>query len=1174
MQESSSSTQITNENNKDPNQENCLNQKEEVIKKEIQPIEISEITMMNVFKLLYKLIIQNAKNLIIDYQSELFKDNRCYESDVVTIINSFYSFIKDSTINKDKSGFSLETVNLIYQKIEEEFNINGCDLIYSAIDKYKAQEKSILELIDSFVKEDHESGVLSYDETHGTFKRLIVSGTNYPIFVYESNYKTTKFFKIPGIIFYNIPRNIIILSKYHQPEENFDQGFLFHRDYNYNYEDYAVKSLCIFSPSFNHFFFKYLITAYWNDRSITDDFIQIINSEQTENKITSIFHVSKSGLLSIISFCPSNKFVNDMVCAVIRNIFLLLPSFPNSIIFKNENPLCVVDFTGVDILNSYKTKIFIIDENDPELPIPYPLNKATLDFAFKFIHKIDKENPSIWFSITGENFYYKEIQGREALAQFSNPDVNPNIKSVFDPKHPSHLVLFVDKNFKYRPENDSPLSWLPLEKTDSFNELYQEEDNYDKESNEMQYIKNNQIILNISSQIISDIGEIERSFDLFFITLSGGYPTVSSGYIPDYIQGLVDYEPSEENSVKRGMHHLIKYFSRGFVTNQILTETIPLREIGSSNHWDNYPINDEILTSIINEICNVIKNYFNIKEEDVQAKFIGHSMILLQIRGLPDSLTNHQISDDIWNNNYQPCKADHEIREILNNIHNFNLHVTEIIHEQSIRVRIFHNKKFGITRDDFINYINEITSRFGFFKLSNIDYIEREENEIIGYSDICLINTLAGISFASTINDMFTNINSSELMSLNQSNNEQIKENFISNNKNYNIRQLFPIYFNEHFKENKPNILIFPTSIDACKHEMLQAVTEVNKYSMCIDICGEPKTYLPQCLYLYSNFPLIFEYVICKECLIGTFKSMKDLQNVINPKTNLIDRKKMVEIDDFLPSFFYINTDLGIIDKDLLRIPFVQGIWTLMNSDDMIFHYIKMWFTLNMSVLIRTSPQYFISCPLHKETIYRTPKKGNDFMCPKCNAIYHSKCHFWHFADDECPKLKENEKRCPYCLVIAEKVSGCNHIACRCQKHWCFQCEHSPIFDSPFLCYLHMKTVHNEEYYFQRNALHIYFNPKNKKEIVKLELEVFFYKDYLPNDEVYYIRDFQDENKLQIESFNERNLLNHINYSLPIFKENTYDYDSIIEIKSIDSSSDFKELKLILSNIFDEIECE
>lgn len=44
----------------------------------------------------------------------------------------------------------------------------------------------------------------------------------------------------------------------------------------------------------------------------------------------------------------------------------------------------------------------------------------------------------------------------------------------------------------------------------------------------------------------------------------------------------------------------------------------------------------------------------------------------------------------------------------------------------------------------------------------------------------------------------------------------------------------------------------------------------------------------------------------------------------------------------------------------------------------------------------------------------------------------------------------------------------------------------------------------------------------------------------------------------KIESFNEKNLLNHINYSLPIFKENTYDYDSIIEIKSIDSSSDFK----------------
>lgn len=275
--------------------------------------------------------------------------------------------------------------------------------------------------------------------------------------------------------------------------------------------------------------------------------------------------------------------------------------------------------------------------------------------------------------------------------------------------------------------------------------------------------------------------------------------------------------------------------------------------------------------------------------------------------------------------------------------------------------------------------------------------------------------------------------------------------------------------------------------------------------------------------------------------------------------------KKINNVDTFLPTFFYINTDSDL-KKEYYRLPFGQAIWTLFTSDDLISHYIKLWFTLNINIKIRTSPHYFIYCPLHSETIYRTPKKENEVICPKCKTIYHLKCNFWHFIDEECPQLKENQRRCPNCLTIVEKISGCNHIQCQCQKHWCFQCKNSPIFDSPSQCYLHMKTEHDDPYYFTIKAFHIYLNQQNK--IINLEKEKLYFEEYISSDVVLVIHDHQDGNKLQIYSYDYENFNNKYKHSLPLEIEKIYDYDSVflLENKSLFNNDD---LKTLFSTTFD-----
>lgn len=1118
--------------------------------------EISDAIMEKTFKLLYQQIIQNAENLIIDHQASLLEKNYCYKSDIVTIMKSINALIQNPEY-EDKSGFSIEVLNSIFKNIEENCEYNGRTLIISAFKRLESQNKSILKLIDSFIKNDFLQNIGALKECQGTFNRIIgVNNKNNPTLIYlingenEKDCKKIKFSKRPGICKLENPRNVLVLKKYHDEADYFDHGILLHRDYNFDESDLGVAKYSIIGHTFNYLFFNYLFEAYWNDRSLENDFTEIYRSHSTQKSISTLFYITSDGFLSTIYFCPQNKYIKNLAFKGIEVCINLLPFFPNSIIIQNNDPLCAIDFIG-DIPNgSYKTKIYIINDDDEyDRPIPYSLNKATLEFALLYSHKLDKENPMLWFSITGENFLYKKCNGHETEAKFSNPDTGSNIKSVFDPNHPSHLVFFIDKNFPYRPKNVEPLLWLPnSEITTNIKETFdislntneKTKENAEKNINEEYCTKLNQNIINISSKIINEVVNVEKSSDLFFVTLSGGYPVVSPDSIPDSICGLVEFSPTEGNSVKNGIYHLIKQFSKKFVINHELTESIQLKEITSTDHWKYYPMQKEARENTLNEICLAIKNHFNIDEKNIEASFLGRSMILLKINGLKENLVHHQMIEDVWNNDYQRCKADIEIMNILNKCQNINFQVSEVIHEPSIKVKVVHKKSFEISEKEFINRVDKVTKRFGFFKLSKSDYIENQDiqqNDINGFINIELLGTLVGISFASTIKKEF-----SQNININNALQDEIDA----------MRQQFVMNYSDHSKRNKTNILIIPSSNDALKKDIVNSVSDINKYSTCIDLCDEPKIYLPQCLSTYCNcFKLPF--AICRNCILEIFNGMSDLQNVINPQTHMIDRTKMTDTYEFLPYFLFINDEHQYSENSKSVFPLGQTIWTLNLGDELISHYIKMWFMYNISVQIRISTRHFICCPFHKDVFYRTPKNGEDLICPKCGLFYHSKCHDWHLKKDKCYVLPEGHKRCPYCFMITEKTSGCSHVICQCKKHWCFQCENSPYFDSSNLCYYHMMMEHNEKYFeFDHVIFHIYLN--NEKEIIKFEKETATFNVFIQNDEVLVIHDRQNGDKLQICSYDQNNLMNNFIFGLPTLIEKIYDYDSILFINNTESA--------------------
>ncbi|GFY52583.1 ATP-dependent RNA helicase DEAH12, chloroplastic [Trichonephila inaurata madagascariensis] len=109
---------------------------------------------------------------------------------------------------------------------------------------------------------------------------------------------------------------------------------------------------------------------------------------------------------------------------------------------------------------------------------------------------------------------------------------------------------------------------------------------------------------------------------------------------------------------------------------------------------------------------------------------------------------------------------------------------------------------------------------------------------------------------------------------------------------------------------------------------------------------------------------------------------------------------------------------------------------------------------------INNNPGEVMYCPspdCHR--IYRISRTGGEFLCLGCKNVICTRCQtFYHYGlscelfqnieKDEDYSLKSwmkedvaSRKQCPYCQIVIEKESGCNHMECaNCKKHLCWLC--------------------------------------------------------------------------------------------------------------------------------------
>ena len=81
----------------------------------------------------------------------------------------------------------------------------------------------------------------------------------------------------------------------------------------------------------------------------------------------------------------------------------------------------------------------------------------------------------------------------------------------------------------------------------------------------------------------------------------------------------------------------------------------------------------------------------------------------------------------------------------------------------------------------------------------------------------------------------------------------------------------------------------------------------------------------------------------------------------------------------------------------------------------------------------------------NKNKEYNIRTMGHKF-CIKCGELWHENgiCKEEENVDElfEEYRIQYNLKNCPYCNIIINKNSGCNHITCKyCGKEWCWLCQ-------------------------------------------------------------------------------------------------------------------------------------
>jgi hypothetical protein len=193
---------------------------------------------------------------------------------------------------------------------------------------------------------------------------------------------------------------------------------------------------------------------------------------------------------------------------------------------------------------------------------------------------------------------------------------------------------------------------------------------------------------------------------------------------------------------------------------------------------------------------------------------------------------------------------------------------------------------------------------------------------------------------------------------------------------------------------------------------------------------------------------------MCRSCMVESLKSIVGTYF----DEGEYDIEALSELRSKLPMIPTISCDDSSAAQPW-AIPLGSLLMSLCMDGVEMSRLVEAWVKGVYQQAFHTSPDVVTFCPEHPEhLIYLDETVNEAISCQKldCYLMYCPKCKAWHQGDQGC--ISHEDKKCPKCKAITQKSGGCNHIACVCGCHWCYECQAG--FTMADECYLHMTDRH------------------------------------------------------------------------------------------------------------------
>ena len=1000
-------------------------------------------------------ILENGFEMVADPVNPIF--NECFEprSDLVTVMMAVIKILGDEkeTVSEwcsvmTKSGFRpkylfelKDTLSSISGKSNQE--------VVKILRDWIHDKNNAFTVIDEVIKCARRMDKTWFENRRARFVQ-IMNANNDPFIVFRCSRKLIgtednilRMQRRPGWQGLATPGSCFILSIRCNKTRHVSYGFLIHECSDK--PEHGVVSIEV-DPSLNSVFFVSLFQAFIGAENRNKDYVGIQMSSKQDPRTSFVVNITKSGERTLLNYCPKNDTVHQRTIDALRTIKPLLPFVPRSILVHYPSLECAVEIMSVSTLQN-ETRLYFYEDLDLASPRAYTINAQILKRLASNTSLLASCCPKYRFAITGESLIYHKVGGKQVEVDLSYPDTRPELNTVFG-EWASHLVLLVDKEeSSSMGQPNIPWTGPPKHKDP------EKEDPME--------------LINVAARVMEANGAVQRSADLFVITLNDCALRVGKGELTPELMSACN--ATDNRTMRCNFAQLRKALGKDRLRHRDIPP-IPIEELTSVSTNGNAGPHIPNLPQFTTKLQNDLSTTFGLGRESIGIMDLSNEMLLCRIEGLPLAATLHDKPTELLDETYKPCHADVQIANAIE-----SKYKPCVIHSTCVGFVIDHTVYQKLSEDDFRRHVFRLKEKYGCLVTCFEDYVpDGGDSYRLGHMFLEVCDGIIAIALAQDIRSSIIADASFDpenqllvtraRLTRTMANRTRMLETRVR--ERYGDRVIEQLKEKVAMRQQHPmqpsgagGIMPGARDIETMEELLLQLLRAGKRECRCLQMdtkCfDEEPSVLPDPLYVYQQDGTVDEMPVCSYCAL---KNLQDLTApFFNQETHLIDFERIQQQPDVIDPIQSVESQ-EVGTEYWPMVPIGSLVYTLLREPHVIGPYVKAWVTVCAGLTVRSSVNAVTACPNHPMFPRRMPKDPNAAVdCPYCNWIMCGACHNWYCMDEPhmCPGFRG--KQCPRCALPSTKIKGCDHITCpRCGCHWCYLCGG----DFGAEIYNHLRQVH------------------------------------------------------------------------------------------------------------------